>query len=461
MTTASSSSGTASEAAPGLAGAPSTGEPATWRCRWQGARERMRHSLKWRLVGLFLLLAIATTVTFVAGTRELLHAGWQGYGKPLTGHYLDLLSEQVGTPPDVARARALTQQLPIAIRIDGPRVQWDSHPELTRRWQRRGADWTEGEVHRWHQRDLADGHRVTFLLADAVGIRAASYLGWGTLATLLLLTLLAYATVRRLLRPLDDISDGALRYGRGEFGHRIALRRDDELGQLAQRVNTMAGEIQHMLDAKRALLLAISHELRSPLTRARLNAELVDEGEARDALLHDLAEMRDLIIDLLESERLATGHAALQREPTDLNALIADTLATQFAGRAVQTELAADLPVLPLDRMRLRLLLRNLLDNALRHSAGAASPPLVSSSIEASQLVLTVRDHGPGVAPEQLAQLGQAFYRADSARQRSTGGVGLGLTLCRLVAQAHGGVLTISNAEPGLSVSVRLPLRAG
>ena len=86
-----------------------------------------------------------------------------------------------------------------------------------------------------------------------------------------------------------------------------------------------------MLDAKRALLLAISHELRSPLTRARLNAELVAEGETRDALLRDLGEMRDLITDLLESERLAAGHAALQREPVDLTALVRELVAAQFA----------------------------------------------------------------------------------------------------------------------------------
>ena len=80
----------------------------------------------------------------------------------------------------------------------------------------------------------------------------------------------------------------------------------------------MANSLQGMLDAKRALLLAISHELRSPLTRARVNAELVGEGEHRDALLRDLSEMRDLITDLLESERLATGHSALQTERVDL-----------------------------------------------------------------------------------------------------------------------------------------------
>ena len=428
-----------------------------WRRRWHGARQRLSHSLKWRLVGLFLLLALATTVTFVAGMREVVRSGWQGWGRPLTSHYVDLLTAQIGTPPDLARAQALTRQLPISIRIDGPQVNWDSHPELTRKWLPYHQRWNGGEAPSLHARTLADGHHVTYGLADPLAALAPRFAGWGTLAVLLLLTLLAYAYVRRLLRPLDDIHEGAVRYGQGDFAHRIPLRRRDELGDLAQRVNTMAGEIHHMLDAKRALLLAISHELRSPLTRARLNAELVDEGEAREALLHDLAEMRDLVIDLLESERLATGHAALQREPTDLNSMVLDAIATHFGEQAVSTELAADLPLLALDPVRIRLLLRNLLDNALRHSAGAAQPPLVSTTRNDEGVLLTVRDHGPGVPEEHLAQLTQAFYRADAARQRATGGVGLGLYLCRLVVEAHGGSLTIRNAAPGLVVSVVLP----
>ena len=105
------------------------------------------------------------------------------------------------------------------------------------------------------------------------------------------------------------------RFGSGDFEPPIPVRRRDELGDLAERINRMAQSLHGMLDAKRALLLAISHELRSPLTRARVNAELVAEGEHRSALLRDLGEMRDLITDLLESERLASGHAALQPEP--------------------------------------------------------------------------------------------------------------------------------------------------
>jgi signal transduction histidine kinase len=223
----------------------------------------------------------------------------------------------------------------------------------------------------------------------------------------------------------------------------------------------MAGELRHMLDAKRALLLSISHELRSPLTRARLNAELVDEGPSRDALLRDLGEMRELISDLLESERLAAGHAALQREPVDLAALVEIAVHEQVpADVALELDLDADLGAVAVDPARWRLLVRNLVGNALRHGQPPLHIRLHREAGEVDEVVFTVRDHGPGVSPEALAQLGEAFYRPDAARGRSSGGVGLGLYLCRLVAQAHGGRLRVQSAAPapGLVVQVRVPM---
>ena len=420
---------------------------------------RFQHTLKWRLVTLFLMLAVVVTITFIGGLQHLLRAGWQGYGRPLVSDYVDQLAAQIGTPPDIERAKALTARLPITVRIEGPRVNWASHPQRDHPWDMPNR-LLAGTTSEWlHIRSLPDGHRIVFGFADpSPSEMGPHYIGWATLALLLLSTLMAYAVVRRLFRPVDDIRDGAIRYAQGDFAHRIPLRRPDELGDLAMQINEMAGEIQRMLDAKRALLLAISHELRSPLTRARVNAELVDEGEARSALLRDLAEMRDLVSDLLESERLANGHAALQREPTDLNALVRDTVQAHFDGQGVATELDARLPALPLDRVRVRLLVRNLLDNALRHSADAAQPPQLSTALADGVVHLAVRDWGPGVPPEHLPHLSEAFYRADAARQRTTGGFGLGLHLCGLVVQAHGGTLDFQNASPGLRVSVTLPL---
>jgi len=316
-------------------------------------------------------------------------------------------------------------------------------------------------------RTTADGHRIELGVSVAAWENQPRRVGWFTLAGILALTALAYAHVRHLLRPLDDIRAGAQRFGRGDFAEPIPLRHRDELGQLASDVNAMARSIHQMLDAKRALLLAISHELRSPLTRARLNTELLPEtppdvAARREALLRDLGEMRDLVTDLLESERLDQGHAALQLELVDLPTLareVVDALAQTHGGAApkVVLDLEADWPALQLDRARMRLLLRNLLDNALRHSADAAQPPLLRLRHRAPGVRITVRDHGPGVAPSVLPHLSEPFYRPDSARGRAEGGVGLGLHLCKLVAQAHGGSLEIANAQPGLAVTVTLP----
>ncbi|MBT2301830.1 HAMP domain-containing protein [Variovorax paradoxus] len=398
---------------------------------------------------------MAMAAVFLGGMQRAFSSGWREAAQPLVADYMDRLVAELGTPPDVARAEAMVTRLPISIRIQGPQVNWDSHPQR----RLRGFGPRSGD---WLTRSTADGHRVSFGLGTLPWQREPHSIGWITLALLLGLIVLAYVYVRRLLRPLDDIRAGAERFGRGAFDQPIPLRRRDELGDLAQRINTMAHDIQAMLDAKRALLLALSHELRSPLTRARLNAELLPatpEGETeRAALLRDLAEMRDLISDLLESERLASPHAALQREPVDLAALVREVAAEHPEGGHVVLELAEKLPALALDRLRIRLLVRNLLDNALRYGAEAAEPPHIAlRAAGQGSIELEVRDFGPGVDPEQLERLTEPFYRTDSARQRATGGVGLGMYLCRLVAEAHGGTLRVRNAQPGLAVSAVLP----
>ncbi len=409
-----------------------------------------------RLMLLFLLLALAMAAIFLAGMQRALSGGWSGVVRPLVSDYVDRLAAEIGSPPDVARAKALVQRLPLSVRIDGPAVQWDSQPQRRAWFADRRHD---GDGDWLLQRQSADGHRIVFGLGDGGWARRPRTIGWVTLGVLLLLTLLAYGYVRHLFRPLDDIRAGALRFGQGHFDTPIPQRRGDELGELAAQVNTMAHDLHAMLDAKRGLLLAVSHELRSPLTRARLNAELVAPGGERDALLRDLGEMRELINDLLESERLAAGHAALLPQPTELNALVRELVAEQFADTGLQLVLAEALPASSIDPVRVRLALRNLIDNALRHSPPSAPPPQVSTALRDGALQLQVRDFGTGVEAAQLPHLSEAFYRADAARQRSTGGVGLGLYLCRLVAQAHGGALQLRNAQPGLRATLSLPLR--
>ncbi|HSV79348.1 MAG TPA: HAMP domain-containing sensor histidine kinase [Ramlibacter sp.] len=429
-------------------------EPAAGTDRgWHGrAHRRLRHSLRARLVLLFLLLALGITGALLFGMQRGIAFGWRDAARPLVTDYIDRLVAEIGSPPSVERARALTQRLPVAVEIQGPQVRWRSHPAPDA-WHER---WHEERGDTLLSRTTADGHRITLAPAVRPWQERPRRVGWITLAVTLLLTAIAYQAVRRLLRPLDDIRAGARRFGQGEFGAPIPVRRRDELGDLAGDVNAMAASIHQMLEAKRGLLLAISHELRSPITRARLNTELLPEegepGARRAALLRDLQEMADLVTDLLEGERLGQGHAALHREPTDLAALLREAVQNE----PVRVAIAPELPLLQVDRARMRLLLRNLVGNAVRHGAGAQAP-VVTLARDGSTIVLTVRDHGAGVTEADLPHLTEPFYRPDAARERATGGVGLGLYLCRLVAQAHGGTLVLRNAQPGLEAVVRLP----
>jgi signal transduction histidine kinase len=421
----------------------------------------LRHSLRVRLVLVFLLLALGLSVIFLGATQRALDVGWRLAVAPLVTDYVDRLVADIGTPPDIARAAALTQRLPVSVRIEGPLVQWQSHPE-----QDEERDWGDGEG-RWHgksprllERQTRDGHRITLGLGDLPWQNQPRPFGLVSWLAVLLVIALAYLYVRHLMRPIDDIRVGVQRFGRGEFDTPIRVRRRDELGELAEQINTMAGALRNMLDGKRALLLAISHELRSPLTRARLNTELLPESQdtrsSRQALLRDLALMRDLIGDLLEGERLAGAHAALQRVPVDLVALAHGLVQAHPDLERLRLELADDLPMVEADPARLRLALRNLADNALRHG-GRTQAPVLSIQRDGAAVRLVVRDHGPGVDPAQLAHLGEAFFRTDQARQRETGGVGLGLHLARLVVQAHGASLRFRNADPGLEASFTLP----
>ena len=230
----------------------------------------------------------------------------------MVADYVDKLAAEIGSPPDVAQGAGLVARLPVTVRIDGPVVHFDSHPDLHRPWSYDDGDPRHGPETWGLVRTTADGHRIVFGLTGPLHRASqARTFGWVTLAALLGLTLAAYAYVRRLLRPLDDIGAGVARFGPATSRSRSPMRAQRRAGRPRRaQVNTMAAEPAAACSTPSARCCWRSAtSCASPLTRARVNAELVGEGEHRDALLRDLAEMRDLISDLLESERLATGHS--------------------------------------------------------------------------------------------------------------------------------------------------------
>jgi signal transduction histidine kinase len=428
---------------------------------------RRRHSLSGRLLLLFLVAAVLLVIVVRAGFRFGVEGSLRELAGPHLDEYLQHLLAEVGNPPTSEGAARLTQRLPVHIHLLGGE-RWSSAGEPPRSQPRTStarvlADGTRVELERGRDGLVIRARRgdVTvvlvpqgFLRAETVPIAIVL-----TIAGVLVVLVLVHHAIRRLFRPIETIRAGIAAIGAGDLDHRLNIHRRDELGDLAASINAMADEIRDMLEAKRHLLLAISHELRSPLTRARINAELLDDSPARRSLLKDLGELETLLGELLEAERLRGLHAALTREAIDPSELLRDLVDGSFLTCDVRLDLDPSGTWLSLDPVRIRLLVRNLLTNAIRHTPQQGPPPTLSSHVDPAGWTLAVADSGPGVAAEEIGRLTDPFYRGDRSRQRGTGGVGLGLYLSRAIAEAHGGTLTVeSGTGKGTSVLVRIPM---
>lgn len=273
---------------------------------------------------------------------------------------------------------------------------------------------------------------------------------------------------RVVSHPIGDLVQAARRVGEGDRSIRVPLRGSREMKDLAMSFNTMAADLQRAEDLRNSLMADVSHELRTPLT--------VLEGNLRAALDHvytlDEAEIANLygqtrhlirLVNDLRELALAENHQLpLEKQVTDVNALIAETLqaleplaADKDVRLIDQTE---PLPQLLIDPIRLRQVLFNLLANALRHTPTGGTIT-VTSAAQATDLLIAVKDTGEGLTADQVAVVFDRFYRADKSRRRETGGSGLGLAIVKAIVEAHGGRVEAQSegVGKGSTFSIRLP----
>ena len=443
-------------------------------------RNRLSRSLSFRLLLIFLVLG----GLFVLGTINAIQRFYNSdeIRGLISGHlslHVSYVREDIGVPPRIDRALAITKKVPVDIRIFGPSIDWASNPEFPRveelafepsprfsdspdAWadELAGVDFASLDNHDF-LRMRQGGYDIivsTPRIADKPsGVPLIPMIiGLG-----LTFLLIGYAAVQWLFRPIRNIREGAAHIGSGNFNHRIENIRRDQLGDLALDINKLAGDVESMLDAKRALLLGISHELRTPLSRMRLALEFVDDEDSAESLRAEIREMEKIVVSLLEAERLNSRHAQLSRTDTNVKGLI-NELVDDFFSRE-RSRIRVELPEGELrasvDQARITLMLKNLVANALRYSKPDDGPIVVSASAGGDELVLGVRDHGPGLSSDQAAHIGEPFYRSDKSRTRESGGTGLGLYLASLVATAHGGSLELlDTGDSGAAFEARIPL---
>lgn len=272
----------------------------------------------------------------------------------------------------------------------------------------------------------------------------------------------AYPVVRGLTRRIEALKQGVEAFGAGALDRRVAEQGRDEVAALARSFNRSAERVQALLQSHQSLLANASHELRSPLARLKLavalHAELPpDQAEQRARLKREIdanvAELDALVEEVLLASRLDAARSPIAREPVELAAIAAEEAAR------VGAEVDADpaLPVLRADERLLRRALRNLLENARRYGGGAIEVGLVR--VAGGGAEVRVCDRGAGVPDAYRERIFEPFFRLPGHAERE-GGVGLGLSLVRQIAQAHGGLVRCEAREGGGSCFV-IELPAG
>ncbi len=265
---------------------------------------------------------------------------------------------------------------------------------------------------------------------------------------------------RQALAPIRGLSGAAQRLSKGDLAYRVPVKRRDEIGELSRTFNDMAAGLEAAASQRKALTADIAHELRTPLTNIKGYLEAIRDGVAQpdEATIGVLYEQTNHLSQLVEDLRLLAladaGRLPLYKEVARLDLLAEDAVMAfrpRAAERGVQLTVTATpgLPLVDIDRTRVRQVVVNLVENALTHTPKDGRVTVTVDSPGTGRVRLTVEDTGRGIPEGQLEKIFDQFYRTDPSRARSTGGAGLGLTIVKRLVEAHGGSIKAESAGPG------------
>jgi signal transduction histidine kinase len=280
--------------------------------------------------------------------------------------------------------------------------------------------------------------------------------GLASLAPLLLLLVLvcfalAALLVRMVTRSLDRLAGAADAIGENPEGALLAETGPSEIRRVIAAFNRMQERVRGYVIERGRLLRAMSHDLKTPVTRLRLRAEMLADAEIRGKMLRDLDEMQTMVGATLEFFRSMSKD--VERQPVDIGALIESVCEDRReAGQALSVR-GAPLSPYRADPQALRRCLENLIENAVRYGGGAE----IDIEDSEARLRIAIRDRGPGIPADELERVFEPFYRLDGSRNIDSGGTGLGLSIARNIARWHGGDVTLSNASSGLIAELALP----
>ena len=273
--------------------------------------------------------------------------------------------------------------------------------------------------------------------------------------------------IRSILLPMSEITEKAKLIAAGSYGSQIQTQYDDEIGDLAETINSLSLQISQNEKVQRDFISSLSHELRTPLTSITGWSETLLVGDTLDPdtrrgmriILREGKRLTEMVVDLLDFNRIQDGRMTLNMELYDIRGEFEDTV-FMYSSRAAQDGIVLeylendeDIPEISCDHERMRQVFLNILDNAAKHG-GEGKKIDASVFMDDQEVVFQIRDYGPGIPEDELPLVKKKFYRG-SMKNRGTG---IGLAVCEEIVSLHGGTLTLENAEGGGTlVTVRLP----
>ena len=379
-------------------------------------------------------------------------------------HHTNYIIQEIGTPPDIHKALEIAQDLSLHIRFESPNLQWTTDDKLI---SFKDFDKLTSDENEQIKTDIEDG--IYFIAVNqglgrylfAFDFKKSTHYMQQALVIILfiLLTLVfvcAFLSIRWILKPIKWLTEGVEQVSKGNLNYQVPIREMDELGELAESFNSMTRRIAEMIHAKEQLLLDVSHELRSPLTRIKVALEFVLDGNTKKSIGEDLSEVEKMIVEILETERLNSNYGKLYLKKANVSGIIKEVL-QDFQNRSPGVKLTS-VPkgvFLNIDIDRIKIVLKNVIENSLKYSKSESQPVEISIDEEEKSVVIRIKDYGSGIPKEELPYIFEPFYRIDKSRSKETGGYGLGMSLCKKIMEAHGGTIEI-NSELNIGTTVFL-----
>ncbi len=369
----------------------------------------------------------------------------------------------IGLPPDTLKAKQICDDIDIDMRFESYRMNWTtseevphlgellSDPATNERFQK---DESFIAQYRGKPYSIMRYPQGVFIIKpfEPGGIFKPERAIFLLIAFISIVIVLLYFLLRKIFRPLKDLSLAVSQIGDGNYNVKVPVRTSDELGELAGSINDMTSKISSSVKSKEQLLIDVSHELRSPLTRIKLGLEV---GSSKEKIEEDVLEMERMVTGLLENYRADSDFNNIKPEKADLGELIQETIEEyDMPARIKYNKPDAEL-LIHADMDKMQVVFRNLIDNALKYSEGEVVITAVDNGNTAN---VEFKDSGVGIPAEDIKNIFEPFYRADRSRSRRTGGFGLGLSICKKIIDAHKGEILIESS-PGSGTKVILKLR--